>query len=67
MALGIYGPMTSYSQWHVAVVAAFRLDLQKNFDPLVAQRFGERPIIQVSNLHPQAGMTGNLTWAPAKK
>lgn len=37
----------------MAVVAAFRLDLQKNFDPLVAQRFGERSIIQVSNLHPQ--------------
>ena len=51
---GIYGPMTSYSQWDIAVVAAFDLDLRRNFDPRIASRFGERPIIHVPNLHPQA-------------
>lgn len=51
---GIYGPMTSYSQWDIAVVAAFDLDLRRNFDPSIASRFGERPIIHVPNLHPQA-------------
>lgn len=50
--------MTSYSQWDIAVVAAFDLDLRRNFDPSIASRFGERPIIHVPNLHPQVA---NLT------
>eukprot|EP00435_Cladocopium_sp_Y103_P048841 s214_g14.t1 len=52
LAIGIFGAFTAWYQEHMAVVAAFDLDLRKNFEPQIAQRFG-LPIIQIANLHPE--------------
>jgi len=51
ISLGILCPLTSVSQGYIAVVAAFDLDLQKNFDTDVRTRFGP-PMVEVPNLHP---------------
>ena len=53
LALGVYGAFTTYTQLHIAVVVSFDLDLRKNFEEDVRNRFGP-PIIQIPNLHPEA-------------
>ena len=52
IAIGIFGEFTSWKQMHMAVVAAFDLDVRKNFEASIAQRFGA-PILSIPDLHPQ--------------
>lgn len=48
--LGVYGPLTSCSQQHLAAVVAFDLDLRKNFESHLRERFGD-PVVEVPFLH----------------
>eukprot|EP00971_Amphidinium_carterae_P244491 4854781-Amphidinium_carterae.1 len=48
--IGVFGPFTSVSQYDMSVAVMVDLDIRKNFDPALVERFGP-PIIDVPNLH----------------
>ena len=50
LELGVYGPITSYSQQHLAAVVAFDLDFRKHFEGDLKQRFGD-PVVDIPFLH----------------
>ncbi|CAJ1432725.1 unnamed protein product [Effrenium voratum] len=51
IALGVYAPATSRDLHYIPGVAAFDLDLRKNFEPAIQARLGA-PLITIPNPHP---------------
>lgn len=50
--IGILGPITSVTSDHLAAAVAFELDLRKNFDQSLVERFGP-PVVRVPGLRPE--------------